>query len=51
MSNTNHIRTPSEIVAESIAEASTITDRSTNALTTIEAKKRRINEIYKSNKK
>ena len=51
MSNTNHIRTPSEIVAESIAEVSTITYRSTNALTTIKAKKERINEVYESNNK
>ena len=51
MSNTNHIRTPSEIVAESIAEASTIIDRSSNVLTTIEAKKRRSNDVYESNNK
>ena len=49
MLSTNYIRTPTEIVAKSIAEASTIIDRRSNAFTTIKAKKRRINEVYESN--
>lgn len=39
------------MVAESIAEANTITDRSITALTTIDVKNRRTNEVYGSNDK
>ena len=52
MSETSQLRTPTEIVAQSvITEASDITYRTNDALTTNDAKKRRINEVYDTNNK
>ena len=52
MSQSSLLKTPTEIVAQSIVtEASSITYRTNDALTTIDAKKRRINEVYDSNNK